>query len=165
MRNYNPLCLVTTLTLKGKLIYRDACNLKLAWDAPLPSQLASRWSCIERELPLKVTTPRVLTFHREEVEEIKLHAFEDASVNSVSATIHAAVKQRSGVTTVLVAAKARLAKQGLTIPRLKLVSAHMATKLISNVRFVLEGFPVKQFYGWLDSTVALHWVKGGREYK
>ena len=41
----------------------------------------------------------------------------------------------------------------------------MATNLISNVRFALEGFPVKQFYGWLDSTVALHWVKGGREYK
>jgi len=106
MHIYNPLCLVTTLTLKGKLIYRDACNAKLAWDVPLSSQLATRWSCIERELPQKVTTPRALTFHREEVEEIELHAFEDASVNGVSATVHEAVKQRSGVTTVLVAAKA-----------------------------------------------------------
>lgn len=59
---YDPLGLVAPLTLKGKLIYRDACNAKLAWDAPLSSQLASRWSCIERELPKRVTTPRALTF-------------------------------------------------------------------------------------------------------
>lgn len=156
MNNYNPFCLVAPLTLKGKPIYRDSSNAKLVWDAPLPSQLVSRWSCIERGLPQKVTTPRALIFHREEIEEIELHAFEDASVNGVSATVHAVVRQRSGVTTGLIAAKARPAKQGLTITRFKLVSAHMATNLISNVRFALEGLPVKQFYGWLDSTVALH---------
>ena len=97
-----------------------------------------------------------MIFHREEIEEIELHAFEDASVNGVSATVHAVVRQRSGVTMGLIAAKARPAKQGLTITRFKLVSAHMATNLISNVRVALEGLPVKQFYGWLDSTVALH---------
>lgn len=101
-----------------------------------------------------MTTPRALIFHREEIEEIELHAFEDASVNGVSATVHAVVRQRSGVTTGLIAAKARPAKQGLTITRFK--HAHMATNLTSNVRFALEGLPVKQFYGWLDSTVALH---------
>ena len=162
---YDPLGLAAPLTLKGKLIYQDACKAKLAWDAPLPSQLASRWSCLERELPPKVTTPRALTLQREEIEEIELHAFGDASVNGVSATVRAVVKQRSGVNTGLVAAKARLAKQGLTIPRLELVSAHMATNLINNVCCALEGFPVKQSFGWLDSTVALHWVKGGGEYK
>lgn len=29
----------------------------------------------------------------------------------------------------------------------------------------LEGFPVSDVYGWLDSTAALHWLKGGGEYK
>ena len=153
---YDPLGLAAPLTLKGKLIYRDA---------PLPSQLASRWSCLERELPPKVTTPRVLTLQREQIEQIELHFFCDASVNGVSVTVHAVVKQRSGVNTGLVATKARLAKQGLTIPRLEFVSAHMATNVINNVRCALEGFPVKQFFGWLDSTVALHWVKGGGEHK
>ena len=164
-RIYDPLGLAASLTLKGKLIYRDACKAKLAWDAPLSSDLVSRWSCLERELPPKVTTPRALTLQREEIEEIELHGFGDASVNGVSATVHAVVKQRSGVNAGLVAAKARLAKQGLTIARLELVSAHMATNLIHNVRRALEGFPVKQSFGWLDSTVALHWLKGGGEYK
>ena len=38
--------------------------------------------------------------------------------------MYAVVKQESRNTQRLVAAKARLAKQGLTIPRLELISAH-----------------------------------------
>ena len=76
-RIYDPLGLAAPLTLKSKLIYRDACKAKLAWDAPLSSQLVSRWSCLERELPPKVTTPRALTLQREEIEEIELNGFGD----------------------------------------------------------------------------------------
>ena len=79
--------------------------------------------------------------------------------------MYAVVKQESGLTQRLVATKARLAKQGLTIPWLELVSAHMTTNLLVNVREALKGFPVTELYGWLDSTVALHWIKGGGQYK
>ena len=40
------------------------------------------------------------------------------------------------------AAKARLAKQGLTIPHLELISAHMMANLLVNVKVALEGMPV-----------------------
>lgn len=70
--------------------------------------------------------------------------------------MYAIVRQKTGVTQGLVAAKSRLAKQGLTIPRLELVSAHMSTNLVSNVYEALDGFPVTSLHGWLDSTVALH---------
>ena len=56
------------------------------------------------------------------------------------------------------ATKSTSAKQGLTIPRLELVSAHMASNLVGNVQTALEGFPVIAMQGWLDSTVALHWI-------
>ena len=65
----------------------------------------------------------------------------------------------------LVAAKARLAKQGLTIPRLELVSGYMAMNLVLNVKETSEGFPVEEMVYWLDSSVALHWIKGGENYK
>jgi hypothetical protein len=64
-----------------------------------------------------------------------------------------------------VAAKSRLAKQQLTIPRQELISAHMACNLVHNVKQALEGCPVSEVHGWLDSTVALHWLKGGGDYK
>ena len=69
------------------------------------------------------------------------------------------------VTQGLVAANARLAKEGPTIPRLELVAGHTAANLLTNVRDALIWFPVKSLYAWLDSTVALHWIRGSGEYK
>ena len=94
-----------------------------------------------------------------------MHSFGDASAKGVAAVVYAVVHQPSGTTQGLVAAKARLAKQGLTIPRLELVFAHIVTNLVDNVRQSLVGFPVQNTYGWLDSTVALHWLRGGGEQK
>ena len=65
----------------------------------------------------------------------------------------------------LVAAKACLAKQGLTIPRLELVAGHMTVNLLTNVHNALTVCPVKSLNAWLDSTVALHWIRGASEYK
>ena len=63
------------------------------------------------------------------------------------------------------AAKARLTKQGLTIFRLELVSDHTAMNIILNVKDASEGFPVGEMVHWQDSSVALHWIKGGVNYK
>ena len=64
--------------------------------------------------------------------------------------VYAVVHQASGVSRGLLAAKSRLAKKGLTIPRLELVSAHMAANLAENVKNALEGRPVGQSMdGWI----------------
>ena len=75
------------------------------------------------------------------------------------------ITQASGVSKGLMAAKSRLAKKNLTIPRLELVAAHMAANLVDNARTALEGYPITSVHGWSDSTVALHWIKGGGSYK
>ena len=164
-RIYDPLGLASPVTLGGKLLYRDACDAKLAWDKQLPSKLMQSWSRWEEKLPDMTTVPRSLAVHQEEIQAIQLHAFGDASGKGVAAAVYAVVIQESGVNQGLVAAKARLAKQGLTIPRLKLVSGHMAVNLVTNVSQALEGFPITEKHCWLDSTVALHWIKGPGEYK
>ncbi|XP_068692717.1 uncharacterized protein [Montipora foliosa] len=146
-RIYDPLGLVAPLTVQGKLFYRDTCNAKVAWDAPLPQQLANQWTRWNTGLPAEVMVARALTFAQEQIEEIGLHLFGDASKNGVCATLDAVVRQPSGVNQGLVAAKARFAKQGLTIPQLELVSAHMAANLITNETNALVGFPVTQSYG------------------
>ncbi|XP_068692648.1 uncharacterized protein [Montipora foliosa] len=138
---------------------------ELAWDAQLPSELVNKWLKWESQLPARVSTARALPKYREEVSNIDLHCFGDASGRGVSAAVNAVVSQPSGNSVGLVAAKARLAKQGLTIPRLELVSGHMAMNLIVNVKEPLEGFPVGEMVCWLDSSVALHWIKGRGNYK
>ena len=118
-----------------------------------------------KELPEQVTVPRSIAVNQEIVDEVELHAFGDASKKGVSAAVYAITKQESGVNVGLVAAKARLAKQDLTIPRLELVSAHMAAILVSNIQQAIDDVPVISVFGWLDSTVALQWLRGGGQYK
>ena len=104
-------------------------------------------------------------FHRPEVvaelrkREVELHAFRYASGQVVGAAVYSVVRQRSGTTQQLVAAKSRLAK-GLMIPRLELVGGHMPTNLLVNVINALDNVPTPQLYGWIDSMAPLHWIKG-----
>ena len=79
--------------------------------------------------------------------------------------VHAVVHQETDVNQGFVAAKARLAEKSLTIPRKKLVAGHMSTNLVRNVKKALESLPIQNVYGWLDSTVALHWIKQNGDYK
>ena len=74
----------------------------------------------------RINCPRSMTHVQEPVRNIELHAFEDASGKGVAAAVYAVITQPSIVNQGLVTVKVRLAKQGLTIPRRKLVSRHMA---------------------------------------
>lgn len=162
---YDPMGLVSPVTVQGKFLYREASELKQAWDAVLPKDLASKWKKWESGLPAKSTVRRSLVTFPEHIDSIELHAFGDASGRGVAAAVYAVVRQESGTTQGLVTAKARLAKRGLTIPRLELVAGHMAVNLAQNVRHALVDFPVASVHCWLDSTVALHWIGGGGEYR
>ena len=165
-RIYDPLGLIAPITLQGKLLYRDACEEKRACDAPLSTPQEQQWQRWELSLPQHVSCPRALISVKEPIEDIKLHAFGDESGKGVAASVCAVVKQPSATNQGLVTAKARLAKQGLTIPRRELVSGHnMAVNLLTNVQDALQGFPVTLLHCWLDSSVALHWILGGGDYK
>ena len=48
---------------------------------------------------------------------------------------------------------------------MELVAGHMAVNLVDNVRDALEGFPVRSTHCWLDSLVALYWIRGQGDYK
>ena len=162
---YDPLGLVSPLTLEGKLIYRDVCDAKVLWDAGLSSALLGKWQTWERSLPTEMEVPRSIVRYQELVNEVELHLFRNASTKGVGATVYAVVKQPSRSTQQLVAAKSRLAKKNLSILRLELVAAHMATNLFKNVCSALpkELQPLK--FAWLNSTVTLHWIVGKGSYQ
>ncbi len=157
--------LAAPITLQGKLIYRDICDTKIAWDAELEGDLRKRWRSWERTIPLTVTTPRPIAPHQEPIKEIHLHPFGDASGKGVSAAVYGVSKQDSGDTQMLIAAKSRLAKRGLTIPRLELIAGHMAVNLITNVSSAIGKERIMEQHCWLDSTVALYWIEGTGEYR
>ena len=99
------------------------------------------------------------------IKAVTLHAFGDASKKGVSTAVYAVVEQDQATTRGLVCAKARLAKQNLTIPRLELVAGHMAVNLVTNVETAIGVEKVTEVHCWLDSTVALYWINGQGEYR
>jgi hypothetical protein len=85
---YDPLGLVSPTTLIGKLLYRDVCDLKPAWDAPVPRQPNIRWKKWFDGLPNDVQFPRSIVRHQETIESVDLHSFGDASGNGVAAAVY-----------------------------------------------------------------------------
>ena len=127
--------------------------------------LQTRWCIWEQNPPDHASAPRSLVKYQEPIEEIDLHTFGDASGQIVAATFVAAAWQISSTSKGLVASKSRLVEKSLTIPRFQLVSVHIASNMVVNVRQTLEGFPVKRLFGWPNSSVAPHWILGNREFK
>ena len=162
---YDPLGLVSPTAFSGKLMYRQVCDQHLPWDAKVSGSVADQWCKFENSLPGRVEIPRSITSIQELPKAIDLHVFGDTSGVGTSAAVYAVVHQESGVNQGLLAAKSRLAKKGLSIPRLELVSSHMAANLAENTKNALDGQLVRSVTGWLDSTVALYWIKGGGTYK
>ena len=164
-RIYDPLGLGSPIILEGKVLYREVCDSRLAWDKALSGIALDKWNAWKKILPDKVEIPHSLAQHQERIVGIDLHGFGDASNKGVASAVFAVVRIAQGTQQSLVTAKSRLAKQGLTIPRQELVCAHMTANLISKVKKALTGFPVEGVYDWLDSSVALHWIKGNGDYR
>ena len=98
------------------------CEAHHSWDTELPVEIAKQWKDWCLQLPPRFEVPRSLVPHQQPVKAITLHAFGDASKNGVSAPVYAVVEQDQATTQILVCAKARLAKQNITIPLLELVA-------------------------------------------
>ncbi len=93
---YDPLGLASPLTLVGKIIYRDICDAKFPWDTELDGALKSRWLSWKRMPPDMITVPRPIAPHQEQIRDIQLHGFGDASNQGVCAVVYALAKQDSG---------------------------------------------------------------------
>ena len=123
---YDPLGVASPTTLTGKCLYREVCDCRLSWDEKVSHRIGQMWLKLVRNLPNKVEVPRSLPRFKEPIETVELHAFGDTSGFGISAVVYAVITQASGMSRGLVAAKSRLVKKNLTIPRLELVVAHMA---------------------------------------
>ena len=161
---YDPLGLVLPVMLTGKQLYRDICDDKIPWDTQLPGPRLKRWKDWNSTLTENLTVSRTLVPYHKPISSLTLLAFGNASTKGVSAAVYAIVHQDQGATQQLVCAKPRQSKKNLTIPRLELVAGHMAVNLVTNAQAAINFLP-HETHCWLDSTVALYWIKGQGEYR
>lgn len=161
-RIFDPLGLLSPLTLFAKHLIQILWTQGLSWDDTPPADICSRWLQYKSELPylLELQLPRrILT---DSFDTCDLHGFCDASTIGYSAVVYFRIVQADGsVNVFFVCAKSKVAPlKHITIPRLELCAALLLSEL---VEFVIQTYSnilrIERVFAWSDSTVALTWIK------
>ena len=168
---YDPLGIVTPITVRFKTLFQRLCIMKVAWDETLSGELLERWqtllSSLRKAEPIYV--PRCYfpkPGHQNSI--CKLIGFCDASVEAYAAVVY--IKECTDVrsTPRILASKTRVAPiSGVTIPRLEFLAALLLARLMDLVsQSLAPETTLKDPACFTDSKVALYWIKGeGREWK
>ena len=109
------------MLVEGKHLYREAVDERKGWDKQVSEELRRKWNKWVKTLQTVRVQSIFLVPYLEDVIQVSLHHFMDASDKAVSAQTVAVVTQSGGVTQGLLTSKPRITKRGLTTPRWGLI--------------------------------------------
>ena len=167
-RVYDPLGILSPVTIRVKLLMEELWQQSVDWDEPLDQRMRDKWRDIVTDLQNATVTTMTRRYFPCETEEddhtaYHLHIFSDASMKAYGAVVYICESD----TTSLVIAKIRVAPiKQLTIPQLELMAALVATRL---GKFAIDS--LGNFYNnisihlWSDSQIVLHWIHGEKRLK
>ena len=165
---FDPLGFLTPFVILGKILLQQVWLTGLDWDEPLPielSQKISKWALNLKELS-KIQVPRCLQ-KKEELKEVSIHVFNDASEEAYGSVVYQRTAYLSGNISVrMVLSKSRVAPlQATSIPRLELMSAVLGKKLAKKI---IKAYSLKMgaVTFWCDNMNVLWWIRGmSRRFK
>ena len=151
---FDPIGFTCPVTLLPKLMLRNLCKLKLDWDTPLEESASKEFSEWFSQLHLLKTIEISRKFG---TGDYSIHTFCDASQVAYATVTFLRVENGSNVELVFLSAKARVAPEKTTIPRLELLAAAIGSRQTNEIVKALgyENIPI--FY-WSDSTTVLAWL-------
>lgn len=159
MSIYDPLGLISNLSIHGRMLMQELHKATTKWDDPIPTHLQEQWRTWIRTIKEaeNLSIPRCITYGN--VEYIELHTFVDASDKAFAAGVYARSTNQYGSCVRLIAGKARVAPiKGLSIPRLELQAAVLGTRLANLISKELR-LKISKTYFWSDSQTVLSWIK------
>ncbi|XP_050315358.1 uncharacterized protein LOC126749716 [Anthonomus grandis grandis] len=157
---FDPLGLLSPVTISAKIILQQLWKLKISWDESIPMDLFTIWSSYRTQLVelnnLKI--PR-LTLCGNPIE-LQLHGFSDAAEPGYGACVYLCSKDSLGnSSSKLLCAKTRVSPlKELTIPRLELCAALLLAELAKTVLASIPSTLDSKHY-WCDSTIVLAWIR------
>ena len=147
---YDPLGLISPVTLRFKQMFQELCKSKVDWDEPLNDEFCEEWNQIVDKLKeanyMSIERCYCTESFSREVKSTELHSFGDASEVSKTRV-------------------APMSKQ--TIPRLELLSSLVASRLTESVKNALNDVKsLDSVTYWSDSMVVLSWIRSPhKEFK
>ena len=158
---FDPLGLISPVTLQLKLLFKQLCIEKYDWDTVISNDYFTQWTQILNELETlkKVEIKRTVLCCDNKV--LELHGFCDSSGQAYCAVVYARVVCCHGISVKLWPGKCRLAPMKvLSIPRLELLSCLLLSNLITLVKNAIEyEVKVSKIFCWSDSQIAIWWIK------
>ncbi|XP_028519054.1 uncharacterized protein LOC110252621 [Exaiptasia diaphana] len=154
---YDPLGLISQTLVRGKEIYPDAWDENKSWNATVSDDIAVRWSKWTSNL-CNVKVPRSIPQGVNNITGVHLHLFGDASKTVCSTVAIAVIEHSTGVFKGMLTSMSTILKQNTTIPRLELISGHMAANMAKNINTALQCWPIKSITIWMDSMMGLYWI-------
>nr|CAI5862749.1 unnamed protein product [Callosobruchus analis] len=157
---FDPLGLLSPVTITSKLILQDLWKLKISWDESVPSQLYTTWLDYRSNLPKLniIKFPRHVTCPY--FTSIQLHGFCDASEKAYGAVVYVRSMDAQGNCFInILCAKTRVAPlKQVTIPRLELCGALLLAQLVAKVKESIKiDFECTRY--WCDSQIVICWLK------
>ncbi|KAL9986299.1 hypothetical protein ACROYT_G000428 [Oculina patagonica] len=159
---YDPLGFVAPLILPAKIILRDLCRKRLDWDDRIPPEDSTLWEDWLQEPPKleQFTVKRCVkptNFGR--IVSSQLHSFADASQEGYGAVTYLRVVNEDGDAhcAFLMGKSRQTPQKSITIPRLELSAAVVATNLNKMMRCELDIAIDDEFF-WTDSTCVLSYI-------
>lgn len=161
-RVFDPLGLLSPLTVPARVLMQEVWKLRLDWDSMLPETIQEQWNAIT----LKLKGLSQISFPRETCREgtaYDLHVFCDASQKAYGAVAYVT----DGVQKPhLVMSKVKVAPvKTKTLPQLELTALYVGVKLQQYIRDTMSSIQFKEIYLWGDSEVALCQVKNNNSKK
>ena len=161
---FDPLGIVSPVTILFKIFCQQLCEAKVGWDEPLSGHHLENWVRLLTMLrgATTLTTPRCLYgVMSKSPKSARLIGFCDASTKAYAAVVYMRLESEDCMDVKFLAAKTRVAPvNGMTIPRLELLSALLLSKLITSIAAALETeISLRDPVCFTDSKASLYWVQ------
>lgn len=161
MSVFDPLQFLGPIIIKGKILLQDIWRSGIDWDDIIGESLQEKWLVWLREVKQidKFKIPRCYFRSGEEVGNLQLHLFSDASEKAYAAVAYFRFKSNNLYRTSFVTGKTRVAPlKNLTIPRMELQAAVLASRLAATILKECD-MPIEEVFFWCDSTIVLSWIR------
>ena len=157
---FDPLGLLSPLSIRGRIFMQSLWKTKANWDEPLSEEYVKALTDILREFQQasEFTFPRKVIF-----ESSELHVLVDDSSKAYGAVAY--VVDTNTLNSNILVSKSRVAPckaNRLTIPKLELTATLIGCRLNKHLNSL---FSFVQLYLWTDSKVATSWVGSTKDIK
>ena len=163
---FDPLGLVSCVTIRLRAFFQKLCKEKIGWDEKLDEKLTKEFEQLLKDLNImeEIKINRCVFAPADSRAGAELHVFSDASSIAYGAAIYIRYPVSGGFEAHLVRSKSRVTPiKKVSIPKLELSAAIVGYKLQKELSEI-DIFKGLEVYFWTDSMAVLHWIKGTRQW-